>query len=100
MMKFNLKIWLALTRISEIKIIEPDTENGLKSRILNIWNLVKNERYRGHYKLSGIYNPFTTRPLTVCVGFAKRKSSLICQIRCLTAQLILYKPSVSTRKRP
>ena len=39
------KYRIALTGIIEIEIIEPNTENGLKNKSLNIWTLTKNERY-------------------------------------------------------
>ena len=41
----NKNYKIALTAIKEIEIVEPNTENGLKSSVLNIWTLVKNERY-------------------------------------------------------
>ncbi|WP_158850284.1 hypothetical protein [Algibacter sp. L1A34] len=40
--KYNI----ALICITEIEIVEPDSANGLKSRVLNIWTLPKNERYQ------------------------------------------------------
>jgi len=42
----NKKYRIALTGITEIEVIEPDSANGLKSKALNIWTLAKDERYR------------------------------------------------------
>lgn len=39
------KFRIALNGITEIEIVEPDSVNGLKSRVLNIWTLAKRERY-------------------------------------------------------
>ena len=39
------KYRIALTGITEIEIVEPDSVNRLKNKALNIWTLPKNERY-------------------------------------------------------
>ena len=39
------KYRIALPGITEIEIVEPDKENGLKNKVLNIWTLAKSERY-------------------------------------------------------
>lgn len=40
------KYRIALSGVTEIEILEPDNANGLKTRVLNIWTIAKNERYR------------------------------------------------------
>lgn len=37
---------ICLTGIAEIEIIEPNSENKLKEKVLNVWTLTKNKRYR------------------------------------------------------
>lgn len=41
----NEKYVIAIKGITEIEIVEPDNSDGLKTRVLNIWTLAKNERY-------------------------------------------------------
>ena len=40
------KYRIALSGVTEIEIVEPDTANGLENRVLNIWTITKHERYR------------------------------------------------------
>lgn len=40
------KYRIALNGVTEIEIVEPDNANGLENKVLNIWTIAKNERYR------------------------------------------------------
>jgi len=44
----NKQYKICLTGISEIEIVEPNSKNKLNEKVLNIWTLAKNKRYRNN----------------------------------------------------
>lgn len=42
----NKKYRISLTGVSEIEIIEPNFENGLKEKVLNIWTVTNEKRFK------------------------------------------------------